>query len=148
MAGRGERAAQYRTRSVTPYILGAPGNALKVLNGLPGSGETFCSGPSNPTCTYSVSVMLVPHTSSDQRLSLAPMPTRALTTVYASCCFSTSRFAPLLSSDMYLEPLLKPPCSLFVRPNSSVTEADPDQSGAYGRIGRTPCRIRCGQSVG
>src|SRR3546814_18616759 len=90
MAVRGERADQYGTRSETPYILGAAGNALKVLNGLPGSGETFCSGPSNPTCTYSVSVMLVPHSSSDQLLSLAPMPTRALTTVYASWRFSRS----------------------------------------------------------
>src|SRR3546814_3444565 len=105
MAGRGERAAQYRTRSVTPYILGAPGNALKVLNGLPGSGETFCSGPSNPTCTYSVSVMLVPHSSSDQRLSLAPMPTRALTTVYASWCFSTSRSEPVLRSEEHTSEL-------------------------------------------
>src|SRR3546814_5225863 len=52
--------------------------------------------PVEPPCTYSVSVMLVPHSSSDQRLSLAPMPTRALTTVYASWCFSTSRSEPVL----------------------------------------------------
>src|SRR5690606_34129948 len=79
--GTGPAGAQERIRKVTPYMRGAPRNALKVLKGLPGSGNRPCSGPSKPTWTYSSSVMLVPHSSSIQRLSLEPMPKRAFATV-------------------------------------------------------------------